>query len=172
MASNPNSYTEPKRSEPRGSKKVAKRVADAAKAASKEAKRRADGASQATVEALDSNPFGALAGAIAVGAVAAALIPATRREIEALGPLADRLRGLAEDAFHAARDAGTMELTAAGLSLAAASDGLGGVVGKIVKAATAATSAAATSVRQERKTEATPFDSQIDEDEVTAAGAV
>jgi len=172
MATNPNSKpADSGLNSSRGKKKVTQRVADAAKAARKEAKRRADDASQATVEVLEGSPLGAIAGAIAVGAVAAALIPATRREIEALGPLADRLRAAAVDAFDAAREAGNLELTAAGLTLAAASDGLGGVVGKIVKAATAATAAAATSVRQKRTIVDVP-PSQVDETEVTAAGAV
>ena len=134
----------------RSAKKIAQRVAEAAKSARKEAKRRAEDATQTTAEVLDSNPLGAIAGAIAFGAVAAALIPASRRELEALGPIAERLRKAAEEAFHAAREAGVGELTTAGLSLAAASDGLGGIVGKLVKAATAASSAAATSVRDHR----------------------
>jgi ElaB/YqjD/DUF883 family membrane-anchored ribosome-binding protein len=127
------------------------RVADSARAVRDTAQHRADEAVKATAEALDQNPFGALAGAIAFGAVAAAMIPATRRELETLGPWAEHMRDALVEAFDAAKTAGTGELTASGLTLAAASDGVGGIVGKIVKAATVATSAAATSVKQSRK---------------------
>lgn len=132
-------------------KKKRERATDAVLDVGKKAKRRADDAAQAAVETFDQNPFGALAGAIAVGAVAAAMIPATRRELEALGPWTDRMREALVDAFDAAKDAGTGELTAAGLTLAAASDGVGGLVGKIVKAATVATAAAATTVKDARR---------------------
>ena len=111
---------------------------------------RASQAGRSATETLDSSPLAALAGAIAIGAVAAAFIPTSRREIEALGPWAEKLREAAAEAFQAAREAGTGELTAAGLTVAAASDGLGGIVGKIVKAATASMTAATSSVTSSR----------------------
>ena len=148
--------TKPSKSAKRKATKSLDRVAKAARDASEEARKRANDTVKATAEALDENPFGAIAGAIAVGAVAAALIPATQRELKALGPLADRLRGAALAAFDAARQAGTAELTSAGLTVAAASDGLGGIVGKLVKAVTAASSAAASSVKTEGETPAPP----------------
>lgn len=131
-------------------RKVTDRVADSAKSAQQMVTETATSAGRAASDALDTSPLGALAGAIAIGAVAAAFIPTTRRELEALGPWAEKLRDAAGKAFAAAKQAGTIELTAAGLSVAAASDGIGGVVGKIVKAATASASAAATSVKQSR----------------------
>ncbi len=131
-------------------KKVTERVADATRSAADEAKRRAEEVSQATVQALEENPLAAIAGAVAIGAVAAAFIPATRRELEALGPLAERVREAAGVAFHAAQVAGLGELTAGGLTMAAASDGFGGIVGKFIKAASASTEAAASSIRQAR----------------------
>ena len=137
-----------------GDSKVSERVVEAARTARDEVLRRADEVTEATTDALGANPFGAVAGAIAIGAVAAALIPATEREVRALGPVAQRLREAGIKAFHAAREAGAVELSAAGLSVAAASDGVGGIVGKLVKAATAAGNAAATSVRPPK--DATP----------------
>ena len=126
------------------------KITETAKSAQKLVVDKASDAGRTATQALDSSPLAALAGAIAIGAVAAAFIPTSRREIEALGPWAEKLRDAAEEAFKAARDAGTGELTAAGLTVAAASDGLGGVVGKIVKAATASAAAAASSVKQAR----------------------
>ena len=133
-------------------------VTQKAKEAQRVATDKAVDAARATSEALDANPLGALAGALAAGAVAAALIPLSRRESDALGPFAAQLRGAVEDAVEAAKEAGSGELTAAGLTIAAASDGLGGVMGKVVKAAGVSASAAATSVKQARtaKTNATP----------------
>ena len=107
-------------------------------------------AARATAETLESNPFGFVAGAIALGAVAAALIPATRRELETLGPVADRVKDLVEEAYNAAREAGSSELTAAGLTAAAATNGFGGVVGALIKTATTAAGVAATTMRDRR----------------------
>lgn len=145
-------YTEASKTDttPRSTTKRRERVVETARAARDTAKAKADDAVKATARVLDDNPFGAVAGAIAAGAVAAALIPATRRELEALGPWTEKMREALVDAFDAAKDAGTGELTAAGITMAAASDGLGGMVGKLVKAATAASSAAATSVKDSR----------------------
>ena len=148
MVDNPTATTKAP-AKPRAGKRR-ERVVETARTARDTAKAKADEAVKATAKALDENPFGALAGAIAVGAVAAAMIPATRRELEALGPWTEKMREALVEAFDAAKDAGTGELTAAGLTMAAASDGLGGMVGKLVKAATAASSAAATSVKESR----------------------
>lgn len=126
---------------------VTDRVVEVANTARGEVLRRADEATQATTDALESRPFGAVAGAIAIGAVVAALIPATERELKALGPMGVRLRDMAQGAFHEARKAGMAELSAAGLGLAAASDGTDGLISKLMKAVTAAATAATTSAR-------------------------
>ena len=130
-------------------------IADTAKSVQRMATEKANDAARASTELLDANPFGAIAGVIAAGAVAAALIPTSRREIETLGPLAGKLRHAIEEAVEAAKLAGSNELTAAGLTVAAASDGLGGVVGKVVKAAGVSASAAAASVKQARTAQPT-----------------
>ncbi len=155
------------------SKSRRKSVAESARSVRDTAKTRVDDAVQSTAHALDENPFGALAGAIAAGAVIAAMLPATRRELEMLGPLSERLRNTLVDAFDAAKTAGATELTAAGLTMAAASDGVGGMVGKIVKAATAASTAAAGTVKGTRSAQnavATPVAAATpDVDPVAAA---
>lgn len=65
---------------------------------------------------IDEAPLLALAGGIAVGAVLGALIPASRREREMLGPVADRIRDRAEDAAGAAKQAGQARLDELGLT--------------------------------------------------------
>lgn len=110
---------------------------------------RASGAVQAGATAIDDAPLSALAGALAVGAVIAALIPNSQRELAALGPLGAKARGALDDAFTAAKGAGLEQLTAKGLSSTALSSGLGTVVGSVITAALAATNAANESVRKE-----------------------
>ncbi len=110
----------------------------------------ADRAVETAGATFDNRPLSAIGGALALGAVIAALLPPTKQEAQIVGPLGDRVRASLDDALKAAREAGTGELTAAGLTFAAATSGLGGVVGSIAKAALAASGAAATSVRKPR----------------------
>lgn len=126
------------------------RIAETASQVRDRVSQQADAAARTTAETLESNPFGAVAGAIALGAVVAALIPASRRELEALGPVTDRVKELVTEAFHAAREAGSSELTAAGLTAAAATNGFGGVIGALIKTATTAAGVAATTMREKR----------------------
>ncbi|WP_293879941.1 hypothetical protein [Sphingomonas sp.] len=105
-------------------------------------RQQATAAYEAGAHAVDNAPLTALAGAIAVGAVAAALIPNSARELQALGPLGDRVRGAVDGAFSAAKEAGAEQLTARGLTAAATSTGAGALLGSIVKAVLAANGAA------------------------------
>jgi hypothetical protein len=118
------------------------------KTAADTARATADRAVETAGETFDNRPLSAIGGALALGAVVAALLPPTKQEAEFVGPLGDRIRASLDQALKAAREAGTGELTAAGLTFAAATNGLGGVVGSLAKAALAASGAAATSVRQ------------------------
>jgi hypothetical protein len=105
-------------------------------------RQQATAAYEAGAAAIDDAPLTALAGAIALGAVAAALIPNSSREIQALGPLGTRVRGAMDSAFAAAKTAGAEQLTARGLTAAATSSGAGALLGSIVKAVLAANGAA------------------------------
>jgi ElaB/YqjD/DUF883 family membrane-anchored ribosome-binding protein len=105
-------------------------------------RQQATAAYEAGAHAVDSAPLTALAGAIALGAVAAALLPSSTREIQTLGPLGDRVRGALDDAYTAAKTAGAEQLTARGLTAAATSTGAGALLGSIVKAVLAANGAA------------------------------
>lgn len=105
-------------------------------------RQQATAAFEASAHAVDNAPLTALAGAIAIGAVTAALLPSSAREIQALGPLGDRVRSAMDGAFTAAKVAGAEQLTARGLTAAATSSGAGALLGSIVKAVLAANGAA------------------------------
>lgn len=63
---------------------------------------------------LEANPFAALLGGLALGAIAGALIPRAAREQELLQPLGARLGDAARAALGAGRTAGTQAFTDAG----------------------------------------------------------
>jgi ElaB/YqjD/DUF883 family membrane-anchored ribosome-binding protein len=119
-------------------------------------RQQATAAYEASANAVDAAPLTALAGAIAVGAVAAALLPSSTREVEALGPLGDRVRGALDMAFTAAKAAGAEHLTARGLTAAATSSGAGAMLGSIVKAVLAANGAAKEALKPAETTEKQP----------------
>ncbi len=99
---------------------------------------RADDAVEAGASLVDESPLTAIAGALAVGATVAALLPATRQEAQAIGPFGDRIRGALDASFAAAKSAGAEQLTARGLSSTALSSGLSGIVVSIIQASLAA----------------------------------
>lgn len=131
--------------------KAVDRARDTASDAVERARAAANDAVGTAARAVDDAPLSALAGAIAIGAVAAALIPATARELQLLGPLGDRARGALDDAFRAAKSAGVEQLTTKGITQTAISSGLGTVVGHFVSAALEASKAASESVRKSEK---------------------
>jgi hypothetical protein len=75
-----------------------------------------DSAQRKVTGGIDEAPLLALAGGVAAGAVLAALIPASRKERELLGPVAGRIKDRAGDAVNAARDAGQARLDELGLT--------------------------------------------------------
>lgn len=119
---------------------------------------------------FDNRPLSAVGGALAIGAVAAVLIPTSAREREVIGPVAERVRERLDDAVQAARTAGTGELSASGLTFAAASNGIGGIVGSLAKAALAAGGAAATTVKAPRRSVETAPAPTVTPDESAANG--
>lgn len=112
------------------------------------ARRKVEQAAASGADLIDGAPLTALAGAIAVGAVAAALIPGTAREIKAIGPLGGKARDALQDAFAAAKAAGAEQLTAKGLTSTALTNGVGQLVGHVITAALAASAAAGESVKE------------------------
>ena len=108
-----------------------------------DAKHAAGDAARRTADAIESNPLAIVAGGIAIGALAGALIPRSAKEKELLGPVGRSLSERARSAFQAAREAGNSELQNAGLSKDAAKDQVKSLFQGIAKAATSAGSAAA-----------------------------
>lgn len=100
-------------------------------------------AARRTADALESNPLAIVAGGIAIGALAGALIPRSAKEKELLAPLGSTLGERARGALDAAREAGQGELQNAGLSKDAAKDQVKSLFQGVLKAATTAGSAAA-----------------------------
>lgn len=76
----------------------------------------ASDATRRAANAVGEAPLVALGAGIAVGAILAALLPATRRERELLGPYGNRVTGAARDAADAARKVGSEKLRELGLT--------------------------------------------------------
>jgi ElaB/YqjD/DUF883 family membrane-anchored ribosome-binding protein len=111
------------------------------------AREKASQARRATSDGIEGNPLVALIGGIAVGVLVGALLPRTKREEEALGPIATKLTEAARTAAAAARDAGKQSLDEAGVNREAARGQVDKLVDTAVKAATSASTAAADAVR-------------------------
>lgn len=101
-------------------------------------------AADRTAKAIENNPLPLLAGGLAIGALAGALIPRSKREVKLLAPVGERIRATTTGAVSAAKEAGTAELGALGLSKSALSDQAGKVVGNVLKALATAGNAAVT----------------------------
>lgn len=107
-----------------------------------DAKHVATDAARRTADAVEHNPLAIVAGGLAIGALAGALIPRSEKEKELLAPLGRTLGERARGAIQAAREAGTGELQNAGLSKDAAKDQVKSLFQGLAKAATTAGSAA------------------------------
>jgi hypothetical protein len=106
-----------------------------------------DSARRKAAGGLDEAPLLALAGGLAAGAVLAALIPATRKERELLGPVADRIKDKANDAVSAAKDAGQARLDELGLTRDKGTETLRSVLEGAGDAAKASAEAAVSAIR-------------------------
>ncbi|MEO5492938.1 MAG: hypothetical protein ABIR08_02805 [Sphingomonas sp.] len=80
----------------------------------------ANDALRETRAAAKANPLAVVAGGIAIGLAAGALLPRTKRETQLLGPTGKRLNAAAAGAAEAARDAAKAELGSLPLSKDAA----------------------------------------------------
>ena len=93
-------------------------------------------------KAMEANPLAVVAGGIAIGLAAGALLPRTRRETELLGPMGKRLNGVAAGAAEAARDAAKAELGSLPLSKSAAKAQVSKLIDQVAKAVSSAGDAA------------------------------
>jgi hypothetical protein len=109
-----------------------------------------DSARRKATGGIEDAPMLALAGGLAAGAVLAALLPASRKERELLGPVADRIKDKASDAVSAAKEAGQARLDELGLTRDKGSETLRTIFEGAGDAAKASAEAAVTRLRGDR----------------------
>ncbi|WP_375428674.1 hypothetical protein [uncultured Sphingomonas sp.] len=108
-----------------------------------------DVATARATETVDTNPLGVLAGGLALGAIAGALLPRTDREKELLRPVGAKIGATAVAAIAAAKEAGRTEMEARGLTKDSARDQAKSLFENVVKAASGVATAGAKTVKQE-----------------------
>lgn len=99
-------------------------------------------AAQRVGKAAEANPLVVVAGGIAIGLAAGALLPRTKRETQLLGPVGKRINSAAAGAAEAAKDAAKAELGAFPLSKQAARAQVGKLLDQVGKAMSAGGDAA------------------------------
>ena len=109
-----------------------------------------------TEDAMEANPLAVLAGGAAIGMLAGAVLPRTKRETELLGTVGKRMTAAATAAAAAARDTGLKELEAHGISGKAAKAQVGRLLDGVVEAASTAGEAAASAAAKKAKAAAKP----------------
>lgn len=116
------------------------------------ARERASGATRKTAEQVESNPGAALIGGLALGALAAVLLPKTRKEEEVLGTYGRQINEKARQAAQAAKEAGRTKLDEMGLNKDTAKQKLSEVASQakeaVKQSATAAAQAAKSTAQQ------------------------
>ena len=110
-----------------------------------------DSARRKATGGIEDAPLLALAGGLAAGAVLAALIPASRKERELLGPVAGRIKDKAGDAVNAAKDAGQARLDELGLTREAGSEQIRKLVEGLGDAAKVSAEAGVATVRGQQE---------------------
>lgn len=106
-----------------------------------------DNARNTAVGGIEESPLLALAGGLAIGAVLAALIPASRKERELLGPVAGRIKDRAGEAVDAAKEAGQARLGELGLTRDKGTETLRSIVESAGDAAKVSADAAVATLR-------------------------
>ena len=106
-------------------------------------------ARQTTADGIDANPVVAVIGGLALGAIAAAMLPVSRRERDALGDVGRRVNDAAREAAKAAKDAGQGKIDELGLR-DAAKQSLGDLASKAGEAARSSATAAAQAVKSQQ----------------------
>ena len=98
--------------------------------------------SRRLAEGIEANPLALVAGGLAFGVVAGALLPRSARERDLLGPVGTKLGDLLSAALAAAREAGQSELDGLGINRDAARDQVKTLIDGLLKAVSSAGSAA------------------------------
>lgn len=109
---------------------------------------KAEGAAGSVGSGIESNPFAALLGGLALGAIAGALLPRLEQEQQLLAPVGARIADAARAALEAGKTAGKEALDQNGLTTDALRSQVSGLFDQALKAAGAAGSAAAGAARQ------------------------
>lgn len=115
---------------------------DSARATASEATARAG-------EAIETNPIAVLAGGLALGAIAGALLPRSEREKDLLRPVGSKIGATAAAAFAAAKEAGRTEMENRGLTTGSARDQVKTLLQNVGQAASNAAAAASRTAKQE-----------------------
>lgn len=108
---------------------------------------RATAARTRATEELEGNPFAAVVGGLAIGALVAAVLPRTERETKALGAIGGRINDAARGAASAAADAARERLDEAGLNRDRAQETVRKLIEEAAAVASTAASAAGQSIR-------------------------
>jgi ElaB/YqjD/DUF883 family membrane-anchored ribosome-binding protein len=130
---------------PQGTEKQSGRMENAlatARGATNDALHETRKAAERAGKAIEANPLAVIAGGIAIGLAAGALLPKTKRETELLGSVGKRLTGVAAGAAEAARDAAKAELGSLPLSKDAAKAQVSKLIDQVAKAVSSAGEAA------------------------------
>ena len=106
------------------------------------------GAGKRAANALTEAPLIALAGGLAAGALIAALLPRTEAENRAIRPTARRVRQTAKEAARAARETGSEQLGALGLTREKGEETIRSLLDNVVDAAKASGQAALDAARK------------------------
>ena len=101
---------------------LASSARDTASNLASSARTTASDVSRRTADGVDANPMAALIGGLALGALAAAVLPRTRKEDERLGELGSRINDTARSAAQVAKDTGLGKLEEMGVNKDAAID--------------------------------------------------
>lgn len=112
------------------------------------ARERASDARRRTSDGIDGNPVAALIGGLALGAIAAALLPKTRREEEMFGKYGRQINDRAREAARAAREAGKNKLDELGYNRETAKQKMQSFRDDAKEVASAASQRARTTARQ------------------------
>ncbi|MBX9795672.1 hypothetical protein [Sphingomonas sp.] len=127
-------------------------VLDKRDAAMDTARESAAQAARRTADTIEGNPLAVLVGGLAVGVLAGAMLPRSRHETRTIGSVGKKLNQGAVAVARAAREAGVAELSAAGLTRAAAREGVKRLVAHVGDAAKNAGQAAAKAGTEQAKT--------------------
>lgn len=114
-------------------------------------RRTAETARERTVAGIEQNPLAIVVGGLAIGAIAAAVLPRTRQETKVLGPVGKRIRGAASEAAKAAKRAGTETLDSLGVNGDAARAEANRLVQSAISAVSQAGEAAVKTAREAAK---------------------